>query len=234
MHKSSSSASGQPPAHHPIRPFPKISYSVPYRAHASVSSTPTHRTAAPSRNPRSHGRDLSATTYKNVASASAHELSPLFPPPSDHPRELRQFDTRGRPFPAPATPPGGGDADGSGSCPHRRPGLGVCGGGALPPPRARRGSGGGRVASPARTASASPYAATAVGGHPIPSSTPSHGGRAAATFSAVCEAFHAAVLGNTAASDWIRRERGRGQPDHLGGRPAVLDGRKLSSQLLRL
>jgi hypothetical protein len=99
MHKSSSSASGQPPAHHPIRPFPKISYSVPYRAHASVSSTPTHRTAAPSRNPRSHGRDLSATTYKNVASASAHELSPLFPPPSDHPRELRQFDTRGRALP---------------------------------------------------------------------------------------------------------------------------------------
>ena len=54
-----------------------------------MSSTPAHRTAAPPRNPRSHGPDPSATAYKLAASPRGHELLPLFPPPPSLSRELR-------------------------------------------------------------------------------------------------------------------------------------------------
>jgi hypothetical protein len=137
-------------------------------------------------------------------------------------------------------PPGcGGDADGGCGGPHRRPGRGRGCCAAPPPPRARCRGGGGGPASPARAraraAPPPPHAAAAVGGHPVPAAAPPHGGRAAAPAAAVRQALRAAGLGHPAAAavGWIRREWGRGQPDDLGGRPPVLDGRELPPQLLR-
>lgn len=52
-----------------------------------------------------------------------------------------------------------------------------------------------------------PHAAAAVGGTSLPAAA-AYGGRAAPSYTAVCEAFRAAGIGDSASAiGWIRRER---------------------------